>query len=103
MYAIRSYYEDFLKSIEEVVTILDEPLADPAMIPLFHLMKQIKKEKLKVVLTGDGSDELFLGYKPYKEFLDLEQLTSVKHKNWMRNFLRTHFSMNKEWESYNFV
>lgn len=90
--------EDFLSSLNEIVSILDEPLADPAMIPLFHLMKQIRKTGIKVVLTGDGSDELFLGYKPYKEFLDLEQLSHVTHKNWMRNFLRAHFSMNKEWE-----
>lgn len=90
--------EDFLETIEEVINVLDEPLGDPATIPLCFLLKQIQNEGIKVVLTGDGSDELFLGYKPYKEFLDLEQLATLKHKQWMRHFLRSNYSMNKEWE-----
>jgi len=58
---------DFLQTIEAVVSSLDEPLADPAMLPLYHLMKAVKKKGFKVVLTGDGSDELFMGYRTYKE------------------------------------
>jgi len=90
--------EDFFHSIEELVEILDEPLADPAMLPLHHLMKRIAKEKIKVVLTGDGSDELFMGYKTYFEYADLEQVASLKYKNWLKNYLKSHFSMHREWE-----
>lgn len=92
--------EDFLQSIDEVIRILDEPLGDPAMLPLYHLMKTIQKEGIKVVLTGDGSDELFLGYKTYKEYLDLEQANSLKYKNWLLNYFKSHYSENKEWEWY---
>ncbi|MCD6653833.1 MAG: asparagine synthase (glutamine-hydrolyzing) [Sulfurovum sp.] len=92
--------EDFLQSIDEVIRILDEPLGDPAMLPLYHLMKTIQKEGIKVVLTGDGSDELFLGYKTYKEYLDLEQAKALKYKNWLRNYFKSHYSDNKEWEWY---
>jgi asparagine synthase (glutamine-hydrolysing) len=70
------------------------------MVPLFYLMKQIRKEGIKVVLTGDGSDELFLGYRTYKEYLDIEQLSKLKHKNWLKAYLKSHFSMHKEWEWY---
>ena len=70
------------------------------MIPLYHMMKQISKQGIKVVLTGDGSDELFLGYRTYKEYLDIEQLSLLKHKNWLKTFLKTNFSMHKEWEWY---
>jgi asparagine synthase (glutamine-hydrolysing) len=92
--------ENFLESIEAVVELLDEPLADPAMIPLYYLMQQIHKEGVKVVLTGDGSDELFLGYRTYKEYLDIEQLSRLKHKNWLKSYLKSNFSMHKEWEWY---
>lgn len=92
--------EHFLETIEEIVDTLDEPLADPAQIPLFYLMKQIQKEGVKVVLTGDGSDELFLGYRTYKEYLDIEQLSQLKHKNWLKTYLKSNFSMHKEWEWY---
>lgn len=92
--------EDFLQSIDEVIQILDEPLGDPAMLPLYHLMKRVQKEGIKVVLTGDGSDELFLGYKTYKEYLDLEQAKALKYKNWLRNYFKSHYSDNKEWEWY---
>ncbi|HEO98591.1 MAG TPA: asparagine synthase (glutamine-hydrolyzing), partial [Epsilonproteobacteria bacterium] len=92
--------KDFLESLEQILTILDEPFADPAMVPLFYLMQQIRREGIKVVLTGDGSDELFLGYRTYKEYLDIEQLSGLKYKNWLKAYLKSHFSMHKEWEWY---
>ncbi len=91
---------DFLQTIEEVVSSLDEPLADPAMLPLYHLMKEVNKEGFKVVLTGDGSDELFMGYRTYKEFYDLEQAKELKFKGWLQHYFKSHFSMHKEWEWY---
>ncbi len=90
--------EDFFESIDSVLEILDEPLGDPAMLPLFYLMKQISKDDVKVLLTGDGSDELFMGYKSYAEYADLEQLALLRHKNWLKNFLKTNFTMHREWE-----
>ncbi|HYD03359.1 MAG TPA: asparagine synthase (glutamine-hydrolyzing) [Alphaproteobacteria bacterium] len=43
----------------------DEPLSDPALIPLYLLSKESKKTST-VVLTGDGGDELFAGYDHHK-------------------------------------
>ena len=88
---------DGLTSIEEMS---EQPLADPAQIPLFILLKEVKEYGKRVVLTGDGSDELFLGYKTYKEYLDIEQASQLKYKNWLQGFLRSHYSPNKEWEWY---
>ena len=92
--------DEFLDTLDEVVEHLDEPLLDPAIIPLWYMIKQIKKEKFKVILTGDGSDELFMGYRLYKEYFDIEKASDLRYKNWLRNYFRANFSMNKEWERY---
>jgi asparagine synthase (glutamine-hydrolysing) len=92
--------EKFFDAVNEVEDILDQPLGDPASIPLFALLKDVKEHGKRVVLTGDGSDELFLGYKTYKEYHDIEQASQLKYKNWLQGFLRSHYSPNKEWEWY---
>ena len=55
----------FIKYFEEILLQLDEPLADSAMIPTYILAKEISDSGLKVALSGEGSDEIFLGYDKY--------------------------------------
>ncbi len=43
---------------------LDEPIADPAVIPTF-LLSRFARQDIKVALSGEGSDELFGGYPTY--------------------------------------
>ena len=45
---------------------MDDPLADPAAIPLYFVAKEASKH-VKVVLSGEGADELFGGYNIYRE------------------------------------
>lgn len=92
--------DDFVEQLDHVLTALDEPLNDPAALPLYMLMQHIAAQGFKVVLSGEGSDELFLGYRQYFECLDIEQLAQLKHKNWLKNYFHAHFSMHKEWEWY---
>jgi len=91
---------DFIDALDKALDTLDEPLNDPAAIPLYLLFEHIKKEGYKVVLSGEGSDELFLGYRQYFEFLDVESLSKLKNKNWLSNYFHSNFSMNREWERY---
>ena len=90
----------FINASEKVFDALDEPLNDPAAIPLYLLFEQIKKDGYKVVMSGEGSDELFLGYRQYFEYLDIEGASNLAHKNWLKKYFRANFSMNREWEWY---
>ncbi|MBU1657557.1 asparagine synthase (glutamine-hydrolyzing) [bacterium] len=92
--------EDFISACGNVFDMLDEPLNDPAAIPLYLLFGQIKKDGYKVVMSGEGSDELFLGYRQYFEYLDIEKASNLAHKNWLKKYFRANFSMNREWEWY---
>ena len=92
--------DDFLDASDAVLDTLDEPLNDPASIPLYILCKNIAKDGYKVLLSGEGSDELFLGYKKYFEYLDIEKASQLKHKNWLKNYFKANYSQNREWEHY---
>jgi len=91
---------DFLEASDKVLDTLDEPLNDPASIPLYLLFENITKDGYKVVISGEGSDELFLGYRQYFEYLDIEKASKLKHKNWMKNYFKANYSANREWEYY---
>lgn len=91
---------DFIEASEKVFEAMDEPLNDPAAVPLYLLFERIKQDGYKVVLSGEGSDELFLGYKQYFEYLDVESASKLKNKNWLKNYFHSNFSMNREWERY---
>ncbi len=60
---------DIIKDLPNIVWHLDEPMSDPAAVPVYYLSKEAKKN-VTVILTGDGADELFAGYDQYK-FLNL--------------------------------
>lgn len=94
-------YEDFKLDIKDIFLFTDQPLNDPAILPLSHLMKAVtEKTEAKVVFSGEGSDELFLGYRPYRELLDIEQLGALTQKSWLKNFFCQHPSNHREWEWY---
>ncbi len=92
--------EKFIESFDAVFDALDEPLNDPAAIPLYILMEHIKNDGYKVVLSGEGSDELFLGYRQYFEYIELEKAKGLYHANWLKKYFRSNFSMHREWEWY---
>ncbi len=62
--------EEFAAALPEIVWYLDDPVADPALVPLWFVAKEARKH-VKVVLSGEGADELFGGYTIYREPLSL--------------------------------
>ncbi|WP_413377804.1 asparagine synthase (glutamine-hydrolyzing) [Alkalihalobacillus sp. 1P02AB] len=63
--------EEFLRELPNIIWHMDEPVADPAAIPLYFVAKEASKH-VKVVLSGEGADELFGGYNIYRESLALK-------------------------------
>ncbi|RVW05607.1 asparagine synthase (glutamine-hydrolyzing) [Rhodococcus xishaensis] len=61
---------EFAAAIPEIVWYLDDPVADPALVPLWFVAKEARKH-VKVVLSGEGADELFGGYTIYREPISL--------------------------------
>ena len=55
----------FIEYLEELTILRDAPLSEPADIPLYLLSRKAN-EKVKVLLSGEGSDELFAGYPKYQ-------------------------------------
>ncbi len=61
--------DEYWDCLSDAMYYMDEPVADPAAIALYFLSKEAAK-KVKVVLSGEGSDELFGGYNIYCEPLE---------------------------------
>ena len=60
--------QDIANLLPRVVSIFDDPLADPTCIPIYFLAEMAKNNGVKVVLNGDGPDELFLGYNSWRKY-----------------------------------
>jgi len=56
--------QELLSIIDELPMIMDEPLADSSVIPMYWLSK-LTREHVTVALGGDGGDELFWGYQTF--------------------------------------
>ena len=58
--------EEYWNSISMIQYHMDEPLADPSAVALYFVCN-IASDKLKVVLSGEGADEIFGGYNVYSD------------------------------------
>lgn len=78
-----------LEGLYALLPSLDEPLADPAVIPTF-LLSRFARRHIKVALSGEGSDELFGGYPTYlgaklaRYYLQLPTFLRTRCAGWLR-------------------
>lgn len=58
--------EDFWSLLPSIAAAMDDPAADYATLPTYKLAERAKAEGLKVILSGEGGDEIFGGYGRYR-------------------------------------
>jgi asparagine synthase (glutamine-hydrolysing) len=68
--------EEYMNELPRIVWHLDDPLADPALVPLYFVAREARKH-VKAVLSGEGADELFGGYNIYREPQSLEVFNKI--------------------------
>jgi len=68
--------DDMMEALPKIVWHLDDPVADPALVPLYFVAKKAA-EHVTVVLSGEGADEFFGGYTIYREPLSLSAVSSL--------------------------
>lgn len=71
----------FLNDLPALAAALDDPTTDPSALPLFVLSREARRIGLKVVLSGEGADELFAGYKRYRRATWMGGLWQAKSRN----------------------
>ena len=59
--------------IDTLVSLYDAPFADASALPTW-LLARATRQHVKAVMTGDGGDELFAGYRRYQAFLQAKKL-----------------------------
>lgn len=68
---------DLLDRIPVLAAALDEPFADPSVLPV-AMLSEFAREQVTVALGGDGGDELFAGYDPFR---------AVRPARWLRRLV----------------
>ncbi len=68
--------QEMMESLPLIIWYLDDPVADPALVPLWFIAREARQH-VKVVLSGEGADELFGGYSIYREPLSLAPFERV--------------------------
>jgi len=73
---VRVSADEAADALPKIAWHLDEPVADPACVPLWFLAKRAKEE-VTVVLSGEGADEILAGYSIYGRMLSAERLRAL--------------------------
>ena len=92
--------EEYVKNFEKIMYYMDEPLADPSAIALYFVA-EIASKDVKVVMSGEGADELFAGYLTYLE--DYSQSWYMKIPYPLRHLASNIASLFPDVRGFNFI
>ncbi len=82
--------DEFWSAIKKVQYYMDQPLADPSCIALYFV-SQLASKHVKVVLSGEGADELFGGYTIYNDprvFSTYQKILPQKTRTFLARFVK---------------
>jgi asparagine synthase (glutamine-hydrolysing) len=65
LHTVMPNYEDFVNSIDEVIYTQEEPFGSPSIFMGWHVFQKARALDCKVMLNGQGGDEILLGYERY--------------------------------------
>lgn len=68
--------DEYINELPRIIWHMDGPMADPSAVALYFVAKEARKH-VTVVLSGEGSDELFGGYNIYREPLSLKGFSNL--------------------------
>jgi len=68
--------KEFFDATPSIQYHMDEPLPNPSAVPLYFVAQEARKQ-VKVVLSGEGADELFGGYRYYQECIPYQKYMKV--------------------------
>ncbi|MBQ7645742.1 MAG: asparagine synthase (glutamine-hydrolyzing), partial [Clostridia bacterium] len=68
--------QDFIDNYEKTIYHLDSPVADPSVVAIYLIAREAAKH-VKVVLSGEGSDELFAGYRVYASAIPASKIYAL--------------------------
>lgn len=85
---------DVLDRLPLMIDLFDEPFAVSSVMGVYLLAREAARE-VKVVLTGDGGDELFAGY--LERYVGVDELWERTGRRWLKRLNRERIAMSSEW------
>lgn len=92
--------DEYLNMLPKFLYHMDEPLADPSALAI-SFVSQIACEDVKVIMTGEGADELFAGYLTYREEIDHAWYNKIPY--FLRHIASTICKPLQEVKGFNFI
>lgn len=78
---------DFWSDIDQLIYLQDQPFGAASAYASYYLMRQIKKDGIKVILDGQGSDEILCGYRKSRVYFIKKLLQSKRYLSALREAL----------------
>ena len=91
--------QDITDNMEKLVNILESPFTSIRIFGIYKLYQLVKKDGLKVILEGDGGDELFGGYDYNFLFHALDKVKKNKNLNEFYNLIFKFIDLNRKKKS----
>jgi asparagine synthase (glutamine-hydrolysing) len=69
--------QETIDQLDEMIAALDEPVWEPSYLSIYRMAQEARQQSVKVLLTGDGADELFGGYPWHRGGLTLDRVNKL--------------------------